>query len=59
MRDEFCYNEFNEFCENSGVKRLVVMPRSLQQNEMVERKNRSILNMIRTILKTKKIPKEF
>ena len=35
------------------------MPRSLQQNEMVERKNRSILNMIRTILKTKKIPKEF
>jgi hypothetical protein len=26
---------------------------------MVERKNRSILNMKRTILKTKKIPKEF
>ena len=56
--DEFCSNEFNEFCENSDVKRLLVVPRPLQQNEMVERKHKNIFNIIRTILKTK-LPKEF
>jgi hypothetical protein len=35
------------------------MSRSPQQNGMVERKNRSILNMVRSMLKTKKIPKTF
>ena len=35
------------------------MPRSPQQNDMVERKNRSFLNMAKSMLKTKKMPKEF
>ena len=35
------------------------MPRSPQQNGIVERKNRSILNMVRNMLKTKKMLKEF
>jgi hypothetical protein len=33
--------------------------RSLQQNDVVERKNKSILNMVKSMLKTKKMPKKF
>jgi hypothetical protein len=33
--------------------------RSPQQNGMVERKNRSIVNVAKSILKTKKMPNEF
>jgi len=33
--------------------------RSLQQNGMVKRKNKSILNVTKSLLKTKKMPKEF
>jgi hypothetical protein len=36
-----------------------MVPRSPQQNGMVERTNRSILNVTKNILKTKKMPKEF
>jgi transposase InsO family protein len=56
---EFCSNDFNEFCKDHGIKRLLTMPRSPQQNDVVERKNITILNMARNMLKTKKIPKEF
>lgn len=42
---EFTSNEFNEFCEANGIKRFLTVPRSPQQNGVVERKNRSILNM--------------
>nr|GEU52940.1 retrovirus-related Pol polyprotein from transposon TNT 1-94 [Tanacetum cinerariifolium] len=34
-------------------------PYSPQQNGVVERKNRTILNMVRSMLRTKKMPKEF
>jgi hypothetical protein len=36
-----------------------MMPRSPQQNGVVKRNNRSILNMVRNMLKTKKMPNEF
>ena len=35
------------------------MPRSPQQNGVAERKNRTILEMARSMLKSKKLPKEF
>jgi transposase InsO family protein len=43
IRGEFCFNDFNEFCEGHGIKRLLTVPRSPQQNSVVERNNRSIL----------------
>jgi transposase InsO family protein len=55
----FFFNNFNEFYEDHGIKRLLTMPRFPQQNGMVEGNNISILNMTRSILKTKKMPKEF
>jgi len=55
----FFSNDFNKFCEDYDIKRFLTVPRSPQQNDMVERKNRSILNMVRNMLKTKKMPQEF
>ena len=56
---EFTSNEFPEFCEVNGIRRPMTVPRSPQQNGVAERKNRTILNMARSMLKIKKLPKEF
>ncbi|GJY95415.1 retrovirus-related pol polyprotein from transposon TNT 1-94 [Tanacetum coccineum] len=56
---EFLSNEFNKFCEDNGIRRFLTTPYSPQQNGVVERKNKTILNMVRSMLKSKKMPKEF
>ena len=56
---EFTSNEFKEFCEANGIRRSLTIPRSPPQNGVAKRKNRSILNMARSMLKSKKMPKEF
>ena len=55
----FLSNDFNEFCEDHGIKRLLMVSRSPQQNDVVKAKNTSILNMAKSMLKTKKMPKKF
>jgi IS30 family transposase len=55
-RGEFYSNKFNEFSEDQRIKILVTMSKSPQQNGMVERKNRSILNIARSMLKIIKMP---
>nr|GEV29082.1 hypothetical protein [Tanacetum cinerariifolium] len=42
---EFLSKEFNKFCEDNGIQRFLTDPYSPQQNGVVERKNRTILNM--------------
>ncbi|GKC95297.1 retrovirus-related pol polyprotein from transposon TNT 1-94, partial [Tanacetum coccineum] len=42
---EFLSKEFNKFCEDNGIQRFLTAPYSPQQNRVVERKNRTILNM--------------
>nr|GFA00115.1 retrovirus-related Pol polyprotein from transposon TNT 1-94 [Tanacetum cinerariifolium] len=56
---EFLSKEFNKFCEDNGIQRFLTAPYSPQQNRVVERKNRTILYMVRSMLKTKKMPNEF
>ncbi|KAA0051915.1 Retrovirus-related Pol polyprotein from transposon TNT 1-94 [Cucumis melo var. makuwa] len=56
---EFTSNEFKTFCVENGVRRPMTVPFTPQQNGVVERKNRTILNMARSMLKCKKMPKEF
>nr|GEU97808.1 retrovirus-related Pol polyprotein from transposon TNT 1-94 [Tanacetum cinerariifolium] len=56
---EFLSKEFNKFCEDNRIRRFLTAPYSPQKNGLVERKNRTILNMVRSMLKTKKMPKEF
>ncbi|KAJ4719135.1 Retrovirus-related Pol polyprotein from transposon TNT 1-94 [Melia azedarach] len=56
---EFTSKEFQEFCEANGIRRFLTVPRSPQQNGVAERKNRTILNIARSMLKSKRLPKEF
>ena len=51
--------EFLKYCEDNGIRRQLTVPRTPQQNGVAERKNRTILEMARSMLKSKKLPKEF
>lgn len=56
---EFISNEFHKYCEDHGIRRPLTVPRSPQQNGVEERKNRTIFNMVRSMLKSKKMPRDF
>lgn len=51
--------EFNEFCKENGIKRQLTTAYTPQQNGVAERKNRTIMNMVRAILSEKEVPKSF
>ncbi|KAD3067000.1 hypothetical protein E3N88_34880 [Mikania micrantha] len=53
---EFCSSDFNSFCENNGIKRELNVPYTPQHNGVVERKNRTIMGMTRSMLKEKCLP---
>lgn len=55
---EYISKTFTEFCEKQGIRRFLTAPYSPQQNGVAERKNRTILDMVRSMLKSKKLPKE-
>ena len=48
---EFTSKEFSLFCEENGVKRHLTTPYSPQQNGVVERRNRTVMDMTRSLLK--------
>ena len=56
---EFCSNEFTKFCEEKGIRRQLTTAYTPQQNGVAERKNRTILNMVRSLLNKGEVPKEF
>jgi hypothetical protein len=56
---EYTSNEFNEFCKVHGVKRQLTAAYTPQQNGVSERKNRTLLNIVRSILACKNMPKRF
>jgi transposase InsO family protein len=56
---EYLSNEFKLYCENQGIRRFLTAPYTPQQNGVTERKNRTILDMVRSMIKTKEMPKEF
>ena len=56
---EFTSSEFNEFCSQQGIKRQLTTAYTPQQNGVAERKNRTVMNMVRSILSGKGIPKPF
>lgn len=51
--------EFNVFCVNNGIKRQLTAAYTPQQNGVAERKNRTVLNMVRCLLSETKMPKLF
>lgn len=56
---EFTSRNFNQFCISEGVKRQLTTPYTPHHNGMVERRNRTILNMTRCMLKAMKVPQDF
>lgn len=53
---EFVSQEFNEFCESAGIKHHVTAPYTPQQNGVIERRNRTLMEMTRSILKHMRVP---
>ncbi|CAL9000240.1 unnamed protein product [Prunus brigantina] len=56
---EFTSQEFINFCIVNGIQRQLTAAYTPQQNGVAERKNRTIMNMVRSMLDEKKIPKLF
>ena len=55
---EFTSMEFSNFCISNGIKRDLTAPYSSQQNGVAERKNRTVMSMVRAMLKAKDLPRE-
>ena len=53
---EFVSNEFQSYCETNGITRQLTAPYSPQQNGVVERRNRTLLGMTRSILNHMHLP---
>eukprot|EP01018_Ginkgo_biloba_P013209 Gb_00777 [translate_table: standard] len=56
---EFISNEFKDFCKKNGIRRQLTTPYTPQQNGVVERKNRTVMEMARCIRNSKNLAKEF
>lgn len=54
---EFTSSEFKHFCEGNGIRRQLTAAYTHQQNGVTERKNHTILNMVRSMMSAKKILK--
>jgi transposase InsO family protein len=55
---EYMSSEFTALCEQDGIIHEVTPPYTPQQNGIAERKNRTIMNMVRSMLNSKSLPKE-
>lgn len=53
---EFTSGEFQAFCETNGIMRHLTAPYSPQQNGVVERRNRTLLGMTRSVMKHMSMP---
>jgi hypothetical protein len=56
---EFTSKEFMEFCSEHGIKRKFSVARTPQQNGVVERKNKTVQEMARTMLMDSKLTNVF
>ncbi|GJU13438.1 putative ribonuclease H-like domain-containing protein [Tanacetum coccineum] len=56
---EFKNRVMNQFCEMKGIKREFSVSRTSQQNGVVERKNRTLIEVARTMLADSKLPTTF
>ncbi|KAJ9561819.1 hypothetical protein OSB04_006979 [Centaurea solstitialis] len=56
---EFKNADLNSFCEEKGIERQYSAPRTPQQNGVVERRNRTLIEAARTMLADSKLPITF
>ena len=53
---EFVSHEFDSYCDGVGIRWLLTAPYTPQQNGVVERRNRTLMEMARSMLKHKSMP---
>lgn len=56
---EFVLEEFNRFFDEHGIHRELTTPYTPEQNDVSERKNRTVVEMALSMLKEKGLPDEF
>nr|GEV46831.1 putative ribonuclease H-like domain-containing protein [Tanacetum cinerariifolium] len=56
---EFKNREMNQFCEMNGINRQISVARTPQQNRVTERRNRTLIDDVRTMLADSKLPTTF
>ncbi|GAA0154298.1 hypothetical protein LIER_12323 [Lithospermum erythrorhizon] len=54
---EYLSSDFNAYCNEHGIKRQLTNPYTPQQNGVAERRNRTVMNMVRAMLSAKNMPK--
>ena len=52
---EFTSKEFMDYCSRHGIKRQFFVAKTVQQNGVVERKNKAVQEMARTMLMDSKL----
>ena len=55
---EYTYERFKRFCEDEGIEHQLLAPYSPQQNGVVERKNKTMMEIMRCLLHDKGLPKK-
>ena len=56
---EFLSEEFKTYCVENGIQRQLTAPYTPEQNGVAERKNRTVVEMARSLLKEKDLPNYF
>ncbi|CAJ2637748.1 unnamed protein product [Trifolium pratense] len=56
---EYTSREFENFCTNQGITQEVTAPYTPQHNGLAERRNRTLLDMARSMIKQKNLPHMF
>ena len=53
---EYTLKEFESFCKDAGIKRELTTPCNPQQNRVAERKNRTIMEAVKTMIYYQDLP---
>lgn len=56
---EYASSESKDLCDRVGIEPQLTVPYTPEQNIVSERRNQSVLEMVRCMLNKKEIPKEF
>ena len=56
---KYMAKEFGQYLEQNGISHQLTVRYSPQQNGVAERKNRIIMELVRSMLKTKRLPLDF
>lgn len=56
--EEFCLKEFDDFYKIHGIKRQLTAMYTPQQNRVAERRNQTIMNLVRSTLSERQMSKE-